>query len=139
MIATLQIIGLILALASQLRFGIDIFIKSVLNLSMIGFLLYFFLISVKRFSGLQQTEQNKQIDLSDLNCTSVDNNVITRVQAGEKYSSIARSKGVSESAIKNRIGKIYTKLNVCNLFEFLSMYKNTTFLHSEGNEDSSEV
>lgn len=107
------------ALLSQLRLGTAKFLHSILfsgvMLLMLGFQ---FFIMRQYFSDLMPIRK-KKINLASYPLQERDYDLIRRVLADEKYSSIAMEYSVTESAIKQRMRQIYRIFDVRDRNAFL--------------------
>lgn len=118
---------LIACFISQLRFGTDIFFKSLFQIipgTIILLILYYI---------YNKTHKNNQIPTNDnldeaikvLNLSDVDKNILHMVLNGEKYDYIASAAQMSTSGLKKRLSKLYKQLDVNSQIDFIKRFNSS--------------
>jgi glucan phosphoethanolaminetransferase (alkaline phosphatase superfamily) len=121
----------VLALVSQIRFGLEKAVISALNilaLTLIFALAYLlFLPDIRKLRRQNLGNTNVAYLPSEL-FSEKDIRCLKRVQNGEKYTSIVTDEDIGLSTLKNRMMTIYKSLGVDDKTSFMKNYAGYTFL-----------
>ncbi len=124
----------IIALLTQVRFGVVLLLANFLNLL---FICAFFVLSYailketvwQNTNPFKQSLSNKKRDLSELTAEEVD--IVRAVFDNRTFYSIGLDRNKSESAIKQSMVSIYKKLNVENKKELLDLQNSDLLIFPE--------
>jgi len=122
------------AMLTQIRYGIPIFVNTLLNISIlvIIFLMFWFLFHTYLTDLLPNRTAITELDLGKYDLQKRDYDFIKQLLENKKYDAIASSHRISESAVKQRMGVIYRKLGVGNRTEFLVLASNAKIIFPDG-------
>lgn len=109
---------------SELRFGLKIFVSSLISKSLFFFtLVVIILLSFRLALGKLIFTGDKILDLSEFpDLTLRDAEWIELILKETKYDTIARLYGLTEGTVKNNFGRIYRIIGVRDRIHFMSVY-----------------
>jgi len=120
-----------LCLLTELRFGFDIFISSVLEKT--GFFLTSIMIYVfleEYLKSVYLSPHNKHLDLTQFDLTERDKEWIKLILNNEKYDYIAKLYNLNAGTVKNNCHRIYKILQVSDRQDFITKYAGFKFLYN---------
>lgn len=125
---------LIIPYSTQLRFGMDIFLNSFLNL-LIGFsicMLIIYFCRKKQNIITSKSIENKIINLNNYSGTKKDDTeLLNLVLNNKQYTEIAQIVKRTEGTVRNRLNILYDILNVADKVEFIFRYYGYTIIYDE--------
>jgi len=109
---------------SELRFGLKIFVSSLISKSLFFFtLVVIILLSFRLALGKLIFTGDKILDLSEFpDLTLRDAEWIELILKETKYDTIARLYGLTEGTVKNNFGRIYRIMGISDRIHFMSVY-----------------
>lgn len=121
----------IVALFSQaVLYNKVVFFQTLLHLLTFSFLII--VVMVLFFPRFKEANIKNRIKfLNPNNCSKRDLRWLQSVAKGTRYIEIARQDKVSESKVKNRMLELYALVGTKSKMDFIAMYHDFTFLHSD--------
>jgi len=128
---TLFIISYLLALFSEIRFGFNAFLTSLLQNIAAFFILGLTIIILQRQISHRNANAIKILDLTKYEkLTEQDKIIIKLLKEGQKYEWIAGSLGIATSTLKKRTKNIFRILEVVDLIDFHAQLGQFTFIYT---------
>jgi DNA-binding CsgD family transcriptional regulator len=120
----------IVAVLSQYRFGLILFMKTFLDLVVVIFVAgaALFLFS-SQLNNLMLKPKTGTLALKAAEFTVKDAEMLRRIIAGQKYETIAQDMGMADITFKKHIRTVFARLGVDDRLAFLARYSNYTVTH----------
>lgn len=130
----------IISLFTELRFGFNIFLSSVLE--KMGFFLTTIMIYVfleEYLKSVYLSPHTKHLDLTQFDLTERDKEWIKLILNNEKYDYIAKLYNLNAGTVKNNCHRIYKILQVSDRQDFITKYAGFKFLYTSAEVQAYEL
>ncbi len=127
------VLSYIIALTTQIRFGLNIFILSLLSHLAAIFITGICAILIqKQFSTLKNRAIPSILDLTQYEeLSDQDKTIIRYLKEGQKYDWIAGALGIATPTVKKHIKRIFKILGVIDLIDFHAKFSNSSIIYTK--------